>query len=648
MNRAARFMFHASRNRWICCLVLFLLMSVSAFGTIEIESIQFGFASPDKQDGYYKRNRWVPLHVLAVSRDEPEIFIGEILVEVNDVLSGRRIQTYSTRLVLMPTDRQRPVLYIFQPNTPIKLSLKLIHQDGHVQISRELIPQLPKQARDLLLLALTPGRGVLSRWDGEPIDEKGEGHMFVTFLGGQKYLPTHWKGYDAVDLFVIRGVALTERYIYRRQQTALLDWIHEGGTLIVSGGSDLRYLRNSFLEPFLPITLGELKTVAELPNAMRRFGFKVDSAFNVIDFTRRGSSRILIGDADVVYIANRVFGNGQIICMAFDYNAHPFAQSPGHDKFWAWMLKTVGRSPRRLEALYDRSRKHHEKIQALLSSVSSTRAPLIRGLAIFLLLYLLSFGGFTVWAGKRQDRLGKYWIAGFLITLFFSCVVILSRYFVPSSVSMNRLSVCSVYPERGRAHLQSYLGMISSAHTRTSIRFNSGTFIKPLIPKESLPLHLVESKETRLRQATLDAWFTSTYVVESFADFPDKAPEYEEDAGEKWIRHHLPNALENAWFIDGDGYAYLGAVQPNDRVKIKERSTTSKMPPFSQELSGTRQKFAQILSGEVVLRYLVREDVPKLVGWVRQSLLPMELNHLVNADDETFMILYLAKTVEKR
>lgn len=649
MDRASHFAFHASPNRWLCPLALFLLVSVSAFGTIEIESVQFGFESPDKQDGYYKRNRWAPLHVLVVSRDEPERFVGEILVEVNDVLSGQRIQTYSTRLVLMSTDRQRHFLYIFQPNTSTKLSLKVVRQDGRVQISREIIPKLPKQTKDLLLLALTPGRGVLSRWDGRPVDEKGEGHAFVAVLGDQKYLPTHWKGYDAVDLFVIRGVSLTERYIPLRQQTALLDWIQEGGTLIVSGGSDLRYLRNSFLEPFLPVTLGELKTVAELPAAMRQFGFEMDSAFNLMAFTRRASGRILIGDADAVYIASRVFGNGQIICMAFDYNARPFAQSPGRDKFWAWMLKTVGRSPRRLEGFYDSSRQHHKKIEALLRSVSSTRAPLIRGLAIFLLLYLLGFGAFTVWAGRRQNRLGKYWISGFLLALLGACSIILSRYFVPSSVSINRLSVCSVYPERGRAHLQSYLGMIASAHTRTSIRFDGGTAIKPLRSEGTLPLHLDASKKAELRQATLEAWSTSSYAVESFVDFPDKAPEYEADMGVSWVRHHLPIALENAWFIDGDRYTYLGAVPPDSRVEIKGRSGSSKAPPFPHELSGTRQEFARILSGEVVLRYLIREDVPKLVGWVRQSWGgPIELDHTVNANDETFMILYLPKTVEVR
>jgi hypothetical protein len=55
-----------------------------------------------------------------------------------------------------------------------------------------------------------------------------------------------------------------------------------------------------------------------------------------------------------------------------------------------------------------------------------------------------------------------------------------------------------------------------------------------------------------------------------------------------------------------------------------------------------------VLIGEVVLRYLAQEAVPKLVGWTQTSPLPMSMNHLrsesfqpVNAVDETLVILYL-------
>ena len=92
--------------------------------------------------------------------------------------------------------------------------------------------------------------------------------------------PPHWKGYDSVDFFVIRGVSLDERRISKRQQQALLDWIERGGTLLVSGGADLRWLRGSFLEAFLPVALnpdligvelGSLRRVTQLPESMQRF-----------------------------------------------------------------------------------------------------------------------------------------------------------------------------------------------------------------------------------------------------------------------------------------------------------------------------------------------------------------------------------------
>ncbi|MFB3041171.1 MAG: hypothetical protein ACE1ZS_05095, partial [Candidatus Poribacteria bacterium] len=280
----------------LSCIVFFLWISSSAFASIEFELIKFGF------EGHYKRGRWVPLHVSIVSQDEATTFTGEIIVEVSDIFSGKQIQTYSTPLSLMPTDRQRRVLYIFQPGTSTKLNLKLTHQDGRIQTQQEIVPELPKQAKDLFVLALTPNRDVLSRRDGKPIvrghSGTEEGQTLVAYVEAQKFLPTHWKGYDTVELLVIRGVSLTERYISRKQQTAVLDWIQEGGTLIVSGGSDVQYLRGSFLEPLLPVNLGKLRTVAQLPASMHQFKFEGDVLFNLIDFKPKEGSQMLVGNRD--------------------------------------------------------------------------------------------------------------------------------------------------------------------------------------------------------------------------------------------------------------------------------------------------------------------------------------------------------------
>ena len=226
------------------CYPVFILSVSSAFSAIEFESVELGF------DKVYKRERWAPLQVVVTSHNED--FNGEISVEVRNIFSGERIQTYATPLSLTRTDRQRRVIHVFLPGVSSQLSIKLVNQAEQTRISQELTPELPKSLTDLVILALTPSRDLLSRWDGKQIGDKEKGHAFVAYTDF-KELSTHWKGYDSVDFFVIRGVSLDERRISKRQQGALLDWIQRGGTLLVSGGADLRWLRGSFWRRFCPL-----------------------------------------------------------------------------------------------------------------------------------------------------------------------------------------------------------------------------------------------------------------------------------------------------------------------------------------------------------------------------------------------------------
>ena len=87
-------------------------------------------------------------------------------------------------------------------------------------------------------------------------------------------MPTRWIGYNAVDLVVIREVSLTERRVSKQQQAALLDWVQRGGTLVVSGGSNFRNLRDSFIEQFLPVKLIQEEIIDKVPSTLQQqFGF---------------------------------------------------------------------------------------------------------------------------------------------------------------------------------------------------------------------------------------------------------------------------------------------------------------------------------------------------------------------------------------
>ena len=622
-------------------IALFFSLSISsAFATIEFESVELGF------DRVYKRERWVPLQVVVTSHNED--FNGEIRVEVRNIFSGALIQTYATSLSLTWTDRQRHVIHVFLPGISPQLNIQLVDPAGRVRVSQELIPELLKPLTDLVILALTPSRDLLSRWDGKQMGAKETGHAFVAYTDF-KGLPSHWKGYDSVDFFVVRGVSLVERRISKRQRQALLDWVQRGGTLLVSGGADLRWLRGSFLEAFLPVELAGLRREARIPEAMQRFGFTVDLPFDRIEFKPKLGMVTLIGDEEHTYIAKRFLGGGQIVSLGFDYNAPPFSDSPGAEAFWKWMLKTEGRTPRHAEARYEADRRHDEKIQTMLAAVSSAEAPLIRLLPVFLIVYVLSFGVLICWSGKGKSHL--YWVGGIALAVLFLCGIVLPRHFVPSPIAVNRFSILSVYPSTNRAHLQTYIGLIASASVETSIRFQAGVFIRPLTATATPPLQLVESEKAQtasiLRQAALDPWVTRSYFAEAFIDLPVHLT-WERGMTTDRIEHRLPYTLENAWLIDQGEYPYIGSIPSAAVVEIKENPKRYNRSPLSQALVGARKAFMGVLIGEVVLRYLAQETAPKIVGWTQTSPLLMLMDHLrsesfhpVNAVDETLVILYL-------
>ena len=613
--------------------LLFILSVSSAFSTIEFESVELGF------DRVYKRERWAPLQVVVTSRNED--FNGELSVEVRNIFSGKLIQTYVTPLSLTRTDRQRRTIYVFLPGISSQLSIKLVNPAGHVRDSHELTPEFFKPLNDLVILALTPSRDLLNRWAGKQIDDGSKGHASVAYTDF-KELPAHWKGYDSVDFFVIRGVSLDERRISNRQQQGLLDWIQRGGTLLVSGGADLRWLRGSFLEAFLPVKLGSLQRKTQLLEPMQRFGFAADTPFDLIEFKSKPGMVPLVSDEGQIYIAKRFLGGGQIISLAFDYTAPPFSDSLGAEVFWEWLIQAESRTPRHTEARYEADRRHDEKIQKILADIPSAKAPLIRLLLIFLVVYTLSFGAVIWWGGKRKFHL--YWIGGIALTVLFSCSIVLPHHFVPSPVSVNRFSILSVYPSTNRAHLQTYIGTIASASVETSIRFQDRTFVRPLTATATPPLQLVEPKAVKnpsiLRQAALDPWVTRAYFAEAFIDFPVH-PMGKNGLTADQIEHQLPYPLENAWLMGPGRYTYIGTVPPATTVEIKESPQRYNRSPLSHALVGGRRTFAQILIGEVVLRYLAQEPTPKLVGWTQTLPSSLSMDHPMNAVDETLVVLYL-------
>ena len=707
----------------------FFFVSV-AVGAVEIEDVRFGFG-----DGY-RIGTWAPLTVAVRNQDEGAVFRGELVVEVRNFSSDIPIERYATSLHLIGLERQHKNFYLYCPKNATQLVIRLIPVTPSETIGvgittpglvKDILLPTPIARKDYFVLVLAPSGDKLKRFvDKKQLAVSGDAQVHVKYLPNSMSLPRDWIGYNAVDVLVIREVRLTERRILKAQQTAMLDWIQRGGTLIVSGGSSFNYLQGSFIEPFLPVELKGVKKIDTLPvvleewlSVKERFvadktnaaatrvtdnlNHRLDSDtrqqstsrwlklttgnpstnshFECIQFTPKAGCEVLIGTTEQIYVAKRSFGDGQILCFAFDYNTPLFgvrsnnvggiADSSLAEMFWHGLLSKHGKSPRHLSDRYALALQHEEEIHKHFLSKMPTRVPLIKLLAILLPIYLLGFGGFLFYFGKSGQKSRTYWISGCFFVLF-SVITIAAtqKVWFPNTVTADRLSVLSVYPERQRAHLLSYVSLRAASRAETSIDFTKGTFVRhqevetsrgELLQKIGT---LIQDSRVQLRDLSVAPWHPTTYVEERFLALDRRSEEYNTRNGFRLFKDEipspLPHTLENTWRVAGKEMVYLGNVTlteelgrfylgispetPPTRDPSMERlrlRVTPKMPP-DEELDGVRKTFAQILQRDYVLRYLATEanlnPSPYFIGWTSQDFADTIIDGNIDTNDETLVI----------
>lgn len=621
----------------------FFVVSV-AFGAVEVEDVTFGFG-----DGY-KIGTWAPLTITVRNQDERAVFSGDLVVEVRNFSSDPPIERYMTPLRLIGAEPKRKNLHVYCPRNATQLVIQIVPatssggtalDDTPLETTQDMLLPTPLARKDYFVLVLAPSGDKLKRFiDKKQLEGSDGAKAYVRYLPTSRSLPNTWIAYSAVDVLVIRGIRLTERRIAKPQQTAMVDWVQRGGTLIISGGSNFNYLQGSFIEPYLPVELKSVETDTLRANVREQLGFQSfgsnENPFERIRFVPKVGCETLIGTEEELYVAKRNFGDGQILCLAFDYNVPPFSEQQIGEMFWHGLLSRSGKSSKHLADRYALALRDEEKIYKEFLSKMPTQVPLIKLLSIVLPVCLLSFGGFLFYFGKSKQKQRTYWIGGCLFVLFSVSTIGVGGHIFPNNITADRLSILSVYPERQRAHLQSYVSLRATRRTETSFEFAKRTFVRQQeVGNSGNQLShkigtFIQDSGSQLQDLSVEPWQPTTYVEETFLD-----------------AQRLPRILENAWYVTGKEMIYLGNVTL-DAKSVPEPSTetlrlqvTPKMPP-DEELTGTRKQFAQILRQEYVLRYLdlaAKANPPSyFLGWTSQGFNDMIVDGNISTNDETLVI----------
>ncbi|HEY2894310.1 MAG TPA: hypothetical protein VGJ16_08860, partial [Pirellulales bacterium] len=128
------------------------------------------------------------------------------------------------------------------------------------------------------------------------------------------------------------------------QEQALIDWLHWGGTLVVSGPHSLDTLRGTALAPYLPASSGgtrsldatalsELSSRWTVANARgERAELAPVEAWSGVELHKDPAAEFVPGTGNLV--VERRLGRGRIVCTSFALSEPELWQWPSYDSFF--------------------------------------------------------------------------------------------------------------------------------------------------------------------------------------------------------------------------------------------------------------------------------------------------------------------------
>jgi hypothetical protein len=197
------------------------------------------------------------------------------------------------------------------------------------------------------------------RAPGEEVTPTRHAHYYVVYAPtkGPLPLPNHLLNWTAIAYLVWDDRPASD--LTSDQQQALLDWLHWGGQLIVSGPDTLETLRGSFLEPYLPATadgtyeidqqaIASLNTEPWKPRADRS-ELKLTKPWTGVKLSVRNDelNNTLVDADSGPLLAERQVGRGRIVVSAFRLDGRELVNWSNNDGLWnAGLLR---REPRRFK-----------------------------------------------------------------------------------------------------------------------------------------------------------------------------------------------------------------------------------------------------------------------------------------------------------
>ena len=306
-----------------------------------------------------KPGHWMPT-VQRMVANYDDLVLNRSSTLVDDTQQPVRIPqtqfTYEiTRPVALAKGKAKQIageVFVPEQSQATRLHTEFSNQSsGFVELKVDpKLVRMPSYQYFVLVLAAEPDRyaflkvidTVRGEWE-EEYDASWEPYYRVSLADAAGDLPLpasllNWTTVAAVVWDEVDPTKLTED-----QQSALVDWLHWGGRLIVNGPDSLDTLRGSFLDEYLPVDAKGPASFAagDVGNWSRYWGRRDQGQaiaplepvrpVSGVELAPRKNAREMAGGDELFYECN--VGRGTIVVSAVQLSQRDFVNWPGYDGF---------------------------------------------------------------------------------------------------------------------------------------------------------------------------------------------------------------------------------------------------------------------------------------------------------------------------
>ncbi len=369
--------------------------------------------------GMAKGGRYLPLTV-TISNDRTELLEGHLLVK--SLESDGTIYQYEYDVEAEPFSDFISSYHIPLGNSAEQLFLSLTDQGGNVIINKKLSLSVSRDVPDLFIGILSDEPSRLQYMDGIGVNYSTL--RTRCFQMEPDEFPSDVIGLSLLDVLIVNNFKL--RSLSEEQTGAIMDWVHNGGVLILGTGERV----DDTLGRFAPVLLDDSYESADLRHIDLSEEYSMDSpqdgmlTVSCVDIPLHGGN-VLISSSGFPLITAAAKERGMIVVSAFDLGdiSHFCENYNGYVDFLFTRILGENRIGKLAETVYSGNSSQYWSVQSLINTGDVDKLPNLTIYVIVVLIYLAILGpGLYVFLKDRE--LQMHYRKGVIIcSLSFSALI---------------------------------------------------------------------------------------------------------------------------------------------------------------------------------------------------------------------------------